>query len=83
MSHYSCEPITLWMLATLIPVALIPVALLYFGYLRGVYWWSERKYPRLIDDFNRRRLFEGAMLVGGLFVFVMAWGFLYEALCRV
>jgi len=62
---------------------LTPVALLYFGYLRGVYWWSERKYPHLIDDFNKRRLFEGAMLVGGLFVFVMAWGFLYEALCRV
>lgn len=78
MPLYECQPITLWMLGTL-----IPVALLFFGYMNGVYWWSQRRYPRLIDDMNRRRIFEGAMVVGGLFVFVLAWGMLYEALCRV
>lgn len=74
---YDCQPITAWMLGTL-----LPVAVLYFAYMHGVYWWSVRKYPRLIDDMNRRRLFEGSMIVAGLFVFVMAWGFLYEAICR-
>jgi hypothetical protein len=48
-----------------------------------VHWWSRRRYPRLIDDMNRRRLFEGVMVVGGLFAFILAWGFLYEWLCRV
>jgi len=77
MPAYDCQPITLWMLGTL-----IPMVALFFAYMGGVYWWSGRRYPRLVDDMNRRRLFEGVMVVGGLFVFVLAWGILYEGLCR-
>lgn len=76
MPIYDCQPVTAWMLATL-----IPTAALYFVYMHGVYWWSRRRYPHMIDDMNRRRLFEGSMVVGGLFVFVMAWGGLYQSLC--
>jgi hypothetical protein len=78
MTSYDCQPITLWMIATL-----VPVIALFFAYMSGVHWWSRRRYPRLIDDMNRRRLFEGVMVVGGLFAFILAWGFLYEWLCRV
>lgn len=76
MPLYDCEPITLWMLGTL-----IPVIVMFFVYMDGVYRWSKNRYPRLVDDMNRRRLFEGCMVVGGLFVFVMAWGGLYQTLC--
>lgn len=78
MPLYDCHPPTLWMLLTL-----LPVVALYFLFMRAVSWWSSRQYPRLVADMNRRRLFENGMVVGGLFVFLLAWGSIFEALCRV
>ena len=75
---YDCQPITIWMIATLVPTAIA-----FFAYMEGVQWWSRKRYPRLVDDLNRRRLFEGSMTMGGLFVFMVVWVVLYEALCRV
>lgn len=31
---------------------------------------------------NKRKLLEAGSLIAGLFVFIMAWGYLYEAICR-
>lgn len=78
MPEYNCEPGTLWMLVTLLPVAAA-----FFGYMRVIEWWTAYKYPRLVEDMNRRKLFENGMIVGGLFVSILAWGLLFEALCRV
>lgn len=64
-------------------LTLIPVALAFFAYMRLIDWWSHQKYPHLVDDVNRRRLFEGGMTVGGLFCFILLWGYLFEWLCRV
>lgn len=78
MNAYDCQPVTAWMLGTL-----IPIAILFLIYNHMIEKWSWRRYPRLVDDSNRRKLFEGGMFFLGLFTSLMLWGFVYEAICRV
>jgi len=77
MPEYTCQPFTVWMIATL-----VPLVLLFLAYMWVVEQWSTRKYPRLVDDMNRRRAFEGGMLIGGLFGFIILWGYALELICR-
>jgi len=63
-------------------VTLAPIVALFVIYMRSIYWWSQKKYPNLVGDENKRKLLEAGSLIAGLFVFIMAWGYLYEAICR-
>lgn len=78
MTAYDCQPSTLWMLITL-----IPMIALFCVFMKGVSLWSAWKYPRLIDDMNRRRIFDNGMVMVGIVIFGMGWAYTFELLCRV
>lgn len=62
---------------------LIPIAALFLLYSRFIDRWAEQKYPRLVDDSNRRQFFSCGMTMLGIVVFTMLWGYTIEFFCRV